>query len=156
MKKNLMIAAIAVAVVLATAGATAFTMSRMNGASAASAAPVVPAPARNAISDEARYVSLEKLVVMLRNDGPGARPRHLVMDLVFVAANAKQEKAVREQLPILRATAFRAFAEHTPDEVVRMHPDDFEAALDKEYAAAYGRTNRMPFEQVLVTKAMMD
>ena len=78
------------------------------------------------------------------------------MDLVFVAADAKREKAVREQLPMLRATAFRAFAEQPPDAVARMHPDDFETALNKEYAAAYGRSNRAPFEQVLVTKAMMD
>ena len=152
MKKIGIIAAIIVVAALAAAGATAFAMKRMGGAVPEAAQP----QARVAISDGARYVPLEKLVVMLRNDVAGARPRHLVMDLVFVAADAKREKLVREQLPILRATAFRAFAERTPDEVARMHPDDFESALDKEYTAAYGRGDRAPFEQVLVTKAMMD
>lgn len=152
MKKIGIVAGIIVVAALAAAGATAFAMKRMGGSAPEAAQP----PARVSISDGARYVPLEKLVVMLRNDTAGARPRHLVMDLVFVAANAKREKAVREQLPILRATAFRAFAERTPDEVAQMHPDDFEAALDKEYALAYGRNERAPFDQVLVTKAMMD
>lgn len=151
MKGNLMVAAIAAAVAVGVAGATAFVMSRNHAPSVISLKP-----GQLPIDAKARYVSLDKLIVMLRGSEGSARPRYLVMDLVFSAADAKHEKQVRDQLPVLRATAYRTLAAHTPADVQRMGPTEFAALLRAEYESAYGAVDRVPFDQVLVTKVMMD
>ena len=151
MKGNLIVAAIAAAVAVSVAGATAFVMTRNNAQNVASTKP-----GQLPIDAKARYVPLDKLIVMLRGTEGSARPRYLVMDLVFSAADAKLEKQVRDQLPVLRATAYRTLATQTPADVQRMGPVDFSNLLRAEFESAYGAGNRVPFEQVLVTKVMMD
>lgn len=151
MKPNLMVAAIAAAVALGVGGATAFVMTRTGGEK-----NVVSKPGRLPIDANARYVSLDKLIVMLRGNEGTARPRYLVLDLVFSASDAKSEKHVKEHLPVLRATAYSALAERTPAEVQRMGPTELAALLNKEYEHAYGGADRTPFDKVLVTKVMMD
>jgi len=151
MKRNLMIAAIVAVAALAAAGATAFAMKGTGKA----AVDEDTRPARLEVSDTTRYVPLDKLVVMLRNEG-GSRPHYLMMDLAFATSDAKREKQVKEHLPMLRAAAYRTLAERTPADVVRMRPAELAQVLTGEYASVYGSARRMPFDQVLVTKVMMD
>ncbi|WP_175885463.1 flagellar basal body-associated FliL family protein [Burkholderia sp. BCC0044] len=152
MKPNLMTAAIAIAVAAGVGGATAFVMTRTAGTQ-----PVVSTqPARLPIDAGARYVPLERLIVMLRGSEGDMRPRYLVLDLVFSARGARHEKQVREHLPVLRATAYSALAGRTSAEVLRMGPIELAALLDNAYEHAYGGVDRRPFDKVMVTKVMMD
>ena len=152
MKQNLMMIAIAAAIAVGAAGVTAFVVTRGGNP----AGTVAAKPPRLPIDAQARYVSLDKLIVMLRSTEGSARPRYVVMDLVFSATDAKREKQVKEPLPVLRATAYSVLAERTAAEIQRMGPVDLAAMLNKEYEHGYGGADRTPFDKVLVTKVMMD
>ncbi len=152
MKTNLMVIGVAAAVAVGVGGATAFVMTRSADTSVAS----TKKPGRLPIDAKARYVPLDKLIVMLRAAEGASRPRYVVLDLVFSASDAKSEKQVREHLPVLRATAYSVMAERTAADVQRMGPIELAAVLNKEYEHAYGGADRTPFDKVLVTKVMMD
>ncbi|AKE05347.1 flagellar basal body protein [Burkholderia sp. AU29985] len=113
------------------------------------------APKAAADVDTARYVSLDKLVVMLKADG-AARPRYMSIDLVFTAATEKSEKRVREQLPLLRALSYQALSEYSAADVLRMRPTDMSDRLNGAFAAAFGTEEARPFTDVLVAKVMVD
>src|SRR6186713_291261 len=49
-----------------------------------------------------KYLSLEKVVVMLHNTAGEPEPHYLALDLVF-KTNADGEAVTREQLPLLRS-----------------------------------------------------
>jgi len=152
MKKNLMVVGVAAAVAVGVGGATAFLMARTQSTNTV----VLSKNGRLPIDAKARYVSLDKLIVMLRGTEGSPRPRYLVVDLVFSAADGKREKQVREQLPVLRAAAYRALAERTPADMQRMGPVELAVLLRTEYEGAYGGNASVPFDQVMVTKVMMD
>ncbi len=151
MKTNVMVIGVAAAVAVGVGGGTAFVMTRN-----ADAPAVTPKKGRLPIDAKARYVPLEKLIVMLRAAEGASRPRYVVLDLVFSASDAKSEKQVREHLPVLRATAYSVMAERTAADVQRLGPIELAAVLNKEYEHAYGGADRTPFDKVLVTKVMMD
>ncbi|MFH5254422.1 flagellar basal body-associated FliL family protein [Burkholderia semiarida] len=106
-------------------------------------------------ADAARYVSLDKLVVMLRS-AEAARPRYMSIDLVFTASDEKAEKRVREQLPLLRALSYQALSEKTVADVMRMKPADFSILLNKTYEPTFGSKDARPFADVLVAKVIVD
>ncbi|KVO87706.1 hypothetical protein WL21_04820 [Burkholderia ubonensis] len=113
-------------------------------------------PPKAAIAAEpARYVALDKLIVMLRASG-GARARYMSVDLVFTAPDDKAERRVREQLPYLRALSYQALSEYGVADVMNMRPADYADILNKAYASAYGAGDTAPFTGVMVARVTVD
>jgi flagellar FliL protein len=158
MKRKLIVIAMVLAAAIAAGVATAVLGGIWSpGASRAKTPGAAAAPkAAPAAMIRPRYVTLERLIVMLRDRAPAAHPHYLSLDLVFGAADAKQEKRLREQLPMLRALAYRTLAGYDAGQVRQMPVDALAAKLKAGYVLTYGTAEALPFADVLISKMMVD
>src|SRR5262245_51631624 len=61
-------------------------------------------------TEPSRYVSLDKVIVMLRKEGDDSEMHYMAVDLVFRTAEP-HEKELKEQLPFLKTVAVRALSQ---------------------------------------------
>jgi len=147
MKAKLIIAIAAVAVVAAAGGAMWYTSTTAGAAVAAKPAPETKLT---------RYVTLDKVIVMLRRAPAEQAAHYLSVDLVL-ATTAADEKATREQLPLLRSIALSALSARTMAEASAMTVDQYAAELNKVFNANYAKENHIkPFSEVMVGKLIID
>ncbi|WP_459624910.1 flagellar basal body-associated FliL family protein [Burkholderia sp. 3C] len=159
MKRKLIVIGIVLAAAIAAGVATAVLGGIWSPGASRAKAPgtaAVSKAAAPAATIRPHYVTLERLIVMLRDRVPAAHPHYLSLDLVFGAADTKQEKRLREQQPMLRALAYRTLAGYDVDQVRQMPVDALAAKLKAGYLAAYGTTEALPFADVLISKMMVD
>ncbi|GAB2592547.1 flagellar basal body-associated FliL family protein [Dyella jejuensis] len=105
-------------------------------------------------SADSRFVTLDKLIVMLHTPN-AARAHYLALDLVF-QTDAKKEKQVKEQLPLLRSTAYHALSGFSVEDIRGMDVDQLSSVLQKAYVEVYGGTGAVPFYSVQVDKQMLE
>jgi flagellar protein FliL len=103
---------------------------------------------------DARFVTLDKVIVML-NEPDTFHSRYLSLDLVF-QTDAKHEKQVKEQLPLLRSTAYHVLAPYSTQAIRGMDVDQLTGVLQDAYAKAYGGTRELPFSHVQIAKQMIE
>jgi flagellar protein FliL len=152
MKRNMKIGIAAAAVVLAAAfGAVALAGAVPFGAAKASDTRTE----KSLASADVRYVQLDRLVVMLRDDA-SVRPRYVSIDLVLTAPTQKHEKQVREQLPMLRAVSYQALSDLSVADVRRMRPTDYSTRLVSAFDTTYGGPGARPFDNVMIARVMVD
>ncbi|WP_312162819.1 flagellar basal body-associated FliL family protein [Massilia timonae] len=149
MKAKLIIAFAGVAV--AAAAAAGGAMWYMNPAPAAGAA-AKPAPEKKPI----KYVTLDKVIVMLRRAPNEQAAHYLSVDLVLATTPA-EEKEAKEQLPLLRSIAVSALSARTMAEASSMTVDQYAAELNKVFDANYEKENHIkPFSEVMVGKLIIE
>jgi flagellar FliL protein len=103
-----------------------------------------------------RYVSLEKVIVMLRRENGDIASHYMAIDLVFKTAE-KQEKVVREHLPMLRSVAVRSLSTLTPAKAGGMTIDQFADEINRAYGANYEAEKRdKPFSEVMIGKLIIE
>jgi len=149
MKAKLIIAFAAVAVLAAAAagGAMWYMSPATTGAVAAKPAPEVKLT---------KYVTLDKVIVMLRRAPAEQSAHYLSVDLVL-ATSAEDEKAAKEQLPLLRSIAVSALSARTMAEASSMTVDQYAAELNKVFNANYAKENHIkPFSEVMVGKLIIE
>jgi flagellar FliL protein len=149
MKAKLIIAIAAVAVVAAAAagGAMWYTSTTAGAAVAAKPAPETKLT---------KYVTLDKVIVMLRRAPAEQAAHYLSVDLVL-ATTAADEKATKEQLPLLRSIAVSALSARTMTEASAMTVDQYAAELNKVFNANYAKENHLkPFSEVMVGKLIIE
>lgn len=113
------------------------------------AAPRAPKPA------DYRYVTLDKIIVMLRADA-GGDPRYMAVDLVF-RSSPDNEAKVKEQLPLLKSVAVRALSQLSRERAGALSIDDYQSLLSKAYRASYAREQgEPPFSEVMVGKLIIE
>src|SRR5688572_20652891 len=107
-------ALVAVTVLAVGIGAgTAWWM--MKGGGAISSAQAAPVPEEGPADDRIyKYVSLEKVIVMLRGVAGEPAPHYLALDLVFKTPE-ETERTTREHLPLLRSVAVKELSTLTMD-----------------------------------------
>ena len=149
MKAKLIIAFAGVAV--AAAAAAGGAMWYMN-----------PAPATGAVAKPApekkptKYVTLDKVIVMLRRAPNEQAAHYLSVDLVLATTPA-EEKEAKEQLPLLRSIAVSALSARTMAEASSMTVDQYAAELNKVFNANYEKENHIkPFSEVMVGKLIIE
>lgn len=103
-----------------------------------------------------KYISLEKVIVMLRGR-EGEPPSHyLGVDLVF-KTNADKEKDVKEQLPLLRSIAVKRLSNYgiakVSDLTVEQLTSDLSIAFNESYTAA---NHEKPFSEVMIAKFIVE
>ncbi len=149
MRKSLWIVVLGAAILASAAGGGAaawYALRLPSGAAGAEPAPALPA----------RYVSLEKVIVMLRREGPGSGSQYMALDLVFKTGE-KTERVTREHLPMLRSVAVRALSRLTPREAAALSIDELAADVKRAYAESYGAERRdMPFTDVMIGKLIIE
>jgi flagellar FliL protein len=103
-----------------------------------------------------KYVSLDKIIVMLRGEEGEAEPHYLAVDLVFKSP-AEQERKTVEQLPFLRSIAVKALSPLTMSKASRMTVDELTEIVNTAYAQQY-TTDRQepPFVTVMIGKLLVE
>ena len=150
MKAKLIIAIAALAVVAAAAAAGGAMWYTSTTAGAAVAAK--PAPETKLT----KYVTLDKVIVMLRRAPAEQATHYLSVDLVL-ATTAADEKATKEQLPLLRSIVVSALSARTMAEASAMTVDQYAAELNKVFNANYAKENHLkPFSEVMVGKLIIE
>lgn len=121
------------------------------------AAPVDPAAAPVVVDKrEYRYVSLDKVIVMLRASESGPLSNYMAVDLVFKAP-VKTEAIAKQQLPKLRSVAVAALSELTLERASMLSIAELTAFLDKAYAESYSReSHESPFTEVMVGRLVIE
>ncbi len=162
MKKWKLVALITLGAVLtATAGGAAAWYGLKSRAAAAHAGePEAAASAASApVAIDKRpqkYISLDKVIVMLRR-GPGDTTTHyLAMDLVLQAAG-EEEKITKEHLPMLRSVAVKAMSNYTAEQAGGMTIEQFTEAVNTAYNESYARDKReKPFSEAMIGKLIVE
>lgn len=127
---------------------------RMQGSDTAS----TPAPAVTPEADEHnyKYISLDKVIVMLRGRPGEPMSHYLAVDLVFKTPEDR-EKAVKEHLPLLRSVAVRSLSSYTMDKAGLMTIDQFAVDINRAFAESYKREQReQPFAEVMISKLIIE
>jgi len=107
-------------------------------------------------AQEYRYVSLEKVIVMLRGTAGEPMSHYLAVDLVFKAP-LKTEKTTREHLPLLRSVTVMALSAYTLDKASAMSIDEFAAAISTAITARYAAEHgEKPFAEVMISKLIIE
>jgi flagellar protein FliL len=157
-KLKMMIGVVAVVLVgAASAGGAMWWMQSQETAEAVPGTAAKHEPKKKEKSDKpAKYVTLDKVIVMLRRGPNEASAHYLSTDLVL-ATTAEQEKQAKEHLPLLRAVAVRALSSHTLAEASAMTVEQFAAQLNKTFDASYASEERdKPFDEVMIGKLIIE
>lgn len=153
--KKIVVALVTVAVVAIGlgVGATWWFMQEGGGFATAQAAPA-PVPERD--TRTYKYVSLDKVIIMLRGMEGEPAPHYLAVDLVFKTPE-DDERITREHLPFLRSIAVKALSTLTMDNASKMTVDDLTATINRAYTDKYTAdgANR-PFVDVMIGKLLVE
>ena len=103
-----------------------------------------------------RYVTLDKVLIMLRNQHGEAVTHYMAIDLVFKAL-PESEKRTKDHLPLLRTVAVKALSSYTVETATSMTVEQFAAELNKAYGEAYAAEHReAPFAEALIGKLIIE
>ena len=120
--------------------------------SAAGALAAKPAPEKKLT----KYVTLDKVIVMLRRVPSQPAAHYLSVDLVL-ATTAEQEKEAKEHLPLLRSVAVSSLSAYTLAEASSMTVEQYAAQLNKTVDASYAKENHeKPFSEVMIGKLIVE
>lgn len=149
---KLVIAFVLVAVVGAGAAGGAFWWFNMKQAPAANA----KAEPKHADAEEHKYITLDKLVVMLQRSPGETTVHYLAADLVF-STSEKKEKQAKEHLPMLRSVAVKALSAYPMSKAEAMTVDQFASALNRAFAEHYAKEGKVqPFSEVMIGKLIIE
>lgn len=121
----------------------------------ATAAPAAQAkPAFD--KQEYKYVSLDKVIVMLRSQAGEPLSHYLAVDLVFKTAIEK-ERIVKEHLPLLRSVVVMTLSTYSLEKASSMTVAQLAAEINAAYQASYQGENReQPFVEALIGKLIIE
>lgn len=111
-----------------------------------------PAPVR----ENYKYVTLEKVIVMLRGEAGGPLSHYLSVDLVF-RSTADKEKATKQQLPMLRSVAVNALSGYSFEKAGMMTMEQMTAVINHAYKQSYLRNpDAKTFSDVMIAKLIIE
>jgi flagellar FliL protein len=103
-----------------------------------------------------RYVTLDKVIVMLRTQDGDPMSHYMSVDLVFQAELA-QEKSVKEQLPLLRSVAVQALSSYSLQRASALTVDQLASELNAAYKARYAADGiEQPFAEAMIGKLIIE
>jgi flagellar FliL protein len=146
------------AVVLVGAGAAGGAMWWMKSQEAAPGAQKVAhaEPKKEKSDKPVKYVTLDKVIVMLKRGPNEATAHYLSTDLVL-ATDEEGEKPTKDHLPLLRAVAVRSLSAYTLAEASAMSVEQYAAQLNKTFSASYaGEEREKPFGEVMIGKLIVE
>jgi len=139
----------------AAASAAASTSAALASAPAEAPAPP-PAPAPVVDTGPQKYVTLEKVVVMLRRDPADPVTHYLAMDVVFRAPE-EHERTTRDHLPMLRSVAVKTLAALSVEKAGAMTIDEYAAEMNRAFTDTYAAERReKPFSEAMIGKLIIE
>ncbi|MYN03404.1 flagellar basal body protein [Pseudoduganella sp. DS3] len=153
MNKKLVL--ILVAVLLLGAGAAGGAVWYLKGSAAPAGAKGAPVEEKKN-AEPLKYLTIEKVIVMLRRQPGDTVPHYMSCDLV-ISTTIKQEKEAKEALPMLRSVAVRALSALPMEKAAMMTIDQYVEELNKAYDETYAKEQReRPFQQVMIGKLILE
>ena len=146
------------AVVLVAGGAAGGAMWWMKSQEVPHGAQVAAkaAPKKEKSDAPAKYVTLDKVIVMLRR-APNETTTHYMSTDLVLATDAKGEKPTKEHLPLLRAIAVRSLSSFTLAQASSMTVEQVAAQLNNTFDANYASEEReKPFGEVMIGKLIVE
>lgn len=119
------------------------------------AAAVTPAPA---VTDTRayKYVSLDKVIVMLRNTAGEPVSHYLALDLVFMSP-VESEKVTRDHLPLLRSVTVKALSELSMEKASHLTVDELTQLINDAYTQTYANDRAgKPFAEAMIGKLIIE
>jgi flagellar FliL protein len=156
MSKMKMIIAIAGAVIVSAAGAGGAVWWFMPKPAAAAGTAKKVEPEKPKDGKPLKYVTLDKVIVMLRR-GPDESDAHYLSTDLVLSTEASKEKETKENLPLLRSLAVRTLSAYTMKEASRMTVEQYAEQLNKSFDANYEHEHtEKPFVQVMIGKLIIE
>ncbi len=157
MNKKLVIAVVAVLLLGGgVAGGAWWYLSKKAPAAENGKAEAKHEEAKPANTEPPKYITVEKVIVMLRRSEGESVTHYLSADLV-IATTAKQEKECKEHLPLLRSVAVKALSSLPMAKASTMSIDQFSEELNKAFEETYARDKReKPFSEVMIGKLIVE
>ena len=151
-KVGVVVAAAALACAATAGGAWWWVQQQTHqGAASQQAAPTID-------MSQASYVTLDKVVVMLRSQEQGARTHnyYLAADLVL-RTDKMHEKAVKAELPMLKGVAVQALSRMDVEQARSLGIEEWSALLQRELTAAYNDYPHLRlFDRVMVSRLIIE
>lgn len=145
-------AGVAILAAGAAGGAIWYLAPAQHGTGKAEAEAPKPQPEKK----PTKYVTLDKVIVMLRRAPNEAAAHYLSVDLVL-ATTAEQEKEAKEHLPLLRSIVLSSLSPLTLPEANAMTVEQYAAQLNKTFDASYAKENHIkPFSEVMIGKLIIE
>lgn len=145
--KLILIAVLAAVLLLAAGGAAAWWMLR------------APDAAKKKVTIDTReykYVSLDKVIVMLRGKAGEPMSHYLAVDLVFKTP-VKSEKTTKEHLPMLRSVAVKVLSAYTLERAGQMTVDELATDINRAFTESYAADHaEKPFAEAMVGKLIIE
>jgi flagellar FliL protein len=141
---------------LRTRAGTAAQAAAASGAAKAPAATVAAAPAPVVDTRELKYVTLEKVIVMLRREATDPITHYMAIDLVFKTP-VDEERTTKEHLPMLRSVAVKALSTYTFETASPMTIDQFAVEINRAFSESYAHEHReKPFSEAMIGKLIIE
>jgi len=143
-------------VAILAAGAAGGAMWYLAPAQSGKAGAAAETPKKALEKKPTKYVTLDKVIVMLRRAPSEAAAHYLSVDLVL-ATTTEQEKEAKEHLPLLRSIVVSSLSTHTLAEANAMTVDQYAALLNQTFNANYEKENHeKPFSEVMIGKLIIE
>jgi flagellar FliL protein len=153
MNKKLLVVLAAVGLIAAGAAGGAVWLLKSDGRAAGNAAT---AEARKEDGKPVKYLTVDKVIVMLRRN-PGDTVTHYMSADLVVATPQEKEKETKEHLPLLRSVAVRALSALPMEKASTMTIDQFAEELNKAFDEVYAKEQReRPFKEVMIGKLILE
>jgi flagellar FliL protein len=154
--KMKMILAIAGAVLISAAGAGGAVWWFMPKPAAAAGTEKKAEAEKPKEAKPIKYVTLDKVIVMLRRGPNETESHYLSTDLVLATEHAK-EKETKENLPLIRSLAVRTLSGYTMAEASAMSVDKYAEKLNHAFDANYEHEHaEKPFAEVMIGKLIIE
>ena len=154
--KMKMILAIAGAVLISAAGAGGAVWWFMPKPAAAAGTEKKAEAEKPKEAKPMKYVTLDKVIVMLRRGPNETESLYLSTDLVLATEHAK-EKETKENLPLIRSLAVRTLSGYTMAEASAMSVDKYAEKLNHAFDANYEHEHaEKPFAEVMIGKLIIE
>ncbi|MBV8503222.1 MAG: flagellar basal body protein [Paucibacter sp.] len=146
LKTKLIIGGLALALLAGSGAGGWWWMTRAKG----------PAQPEAKKSVDYKYVTLDKVLVMLRGDHGEAVPHYMAIDIVF-KTEPQDEARAKEHLPLMRTVAVKALSVNTVQSAAAMSVDQVAQLLNRAYIESYKADGRKPpFAEALVGKLIIE
>lgn len=120
----------------------------------AHAEEVAPVPATG--KHARKYLTLEKVIVMLRRNPGDAESHYLSADLV-VTTTAENEKQAKDHLPLLRSIAVKALSSYPMEKAQMMTVEQFAEQVNEAFDANYAKEKaEKPFSEVMIGRLVIE
>ena len=157
MKLSSMLAFAGVALLsAAVAGGAMWWYGPHDAVPAGAAAAATAEPAIDEDRAPAKYITLDKVIVMLKRNEGDTQAHYISTDLVL-ATTEENEKKAKEHLPMLRTVAVRALSSYALKEASAMTVEQFAERLNTSFEATYAaEKTEKPFSEVMIGKLIIE